>query len=234
MSVFILKILALLFMIIDHIGYFFITNETYLTYRLIGRLAAPIFLFLFVEGFIKTSNRKKYQTRLFIAGIVMYIGNIILSLFCSKMYPLNTNIIFTIFLCSVYLTLIENKNINKYIKLLLLIIGLVPFKFVEYSYLAIGCSILFYFYLIKIEDKKISKNNKNYIKTIFVGTYVIFSILYCMLTQNYVELFMIFSIIPIILYNFKLGKKNLFIKYFYYIFYIGHLWLFVLIKNFVI
>lgn len=233
MSVFTLKLLALFFMIIDHIGYFFIANETYLIYRLIGRISAPIFLFLFTEGFIKTSNRRKYQERLFYIGIIMYIGNYILSIFCEKMYPLNTNIIFTMFLCSIYLCFIENKKINKWLKTILLFIGLIPFYFVEYSYLAIGCVIIFYFYLNQIEKNGISKQDRFNIKLTLVSIYITFSISYCLLTKNLIELFMIFAIIPILLYNFKLGKKNNIIKYFYYIFYVVHLWVFTLIANYI-
>ena len=56
---FTLKLIALLFMTIDHIGIHFLKhniNENYLFCRLIGRCAAPIFFYLLVEGYFKNKN----------------------------------------------------------------------------------------------------------------------------------------------------------------------------------
>ncbi len=52
-----LKYTALIFMTIDHIGAFIPGTPIWLHY--IGRLAAPIFFFVAVEGIMHTVNRKK-------------------------------------------------------------------------------------------------------------------------------------------------------------------------------
>lgn len=69
MSVFALKILALVSMIIDHTGFFLRSNtliayEPYNLMRAIGRIAFPIYCFLLVNGFDKTSSRRRYLSRL--------------------------------------------------------------------------------------------------------------------------------------------------------------------------
>lgn len=228
MSIFILKIIALLTMIIDHIGYFFIENSYCIYFREVGRISAPIFLFVFTEGYLKTSNRRKYQQRLFISSIIMFIGNYLLSLFCDKMYPLNTNIIFTMFLCSLVLNVIEYKN-SKLYKFFLISFLLIPIYYAEYSYIALSCVIIYYIYLKNLEKQE----NKNIVKLIFIVFYLFYFLIYTIIIKNPIQYFMVLSLIPILFYNFKIGFKNIYIKYFYYIFYIVHLWLFVLLKNFI-
>lgn len=71
MSNFSLKILALIFMTIDHVGYFLPNGSTeYIITRSIGRLAFPIFLFLIIEGYTHTSNVKKYMRNLYIFALI--------------------------------------------------------------------------------------------------------------------------------------------------------------------
>ena len=52
-----LKLIAMIFMIIDHIAYFLMPANSmlWLIMRCIGRLAAPMFWFCFVEGYKHTS-----------------------------------------------------------------------------------------------------------------------------------------------------------------------------------
>lgn len=58
-----LKIIALLTMLIDHVGYLFFPDE--MLFRTIGRIAFPIFAYQIAIGFQKTSSRKNYALRLF-------------------------------------------------------------------------------------------------------------------------------------------------------------------------
>jgi len=69
MSTITLKIIAVIFMTIDHIGEFFPDTPIYL--RWAGRLAYPIFAFCCVQGFLHTRNQKKYLLRLYAAGVLM-------------------------------------------------------------------------------------------------------------------------------------------------------------------
>lgn len=58
MSVFALKILACISMVIDHLGAVVYPDALWMRY--VGRLSFPIFAFLLAEGFYHTKNVKKY------------------------------------------------------------------------------------------------------------------------------------------------------------------------------
>lgn len=76
-----LKILAIVFMFIDHLGFAIGSvrfaemniSDMYWVCRSIGRLALPIFAFLIANGFKHTKNVKKYMLRLLLFAMVSEI-----------------------------------------------------------------------------------------------------------------------------------------------------------------
>ena len=70
-----IKILALVIMTIDHIGLYMyglpVVAENYLILRIIGRIAAPLFLYIVVESVRHTSNRPRLILRLYIASLAL-------------------------------------------------------------------------------------------------------------------------------------------------------------------
>lgn len=67
-----LKYLAAILMVLDHIQYFFdFTGKIPLFFSYLGRLAAPLFLFCLIEGFMNTHNRTKYILRIYILSVGM-------------------------------------------------------------------------------------------------------------------------------------------------------------------
>lgn len=63
LNTFQIKVIALILMVIDHIGSFLFPEI--LVFRWIGRLSAPLFLFCLVHGLDYTKNKKAYLLRLY-------------------------------------------------------------------------------------------------------------------------------------------------------------------------
>lgn len=81
----VLKLFALLFMTLDHIGTF-IPNTPYI-FNYIGRLAGSIFFFCTVEGYTHTRSKGKYLFRIYIMAQVMSAMDILLPMLMRCFYP---------------------------------------------------------------------------------------------------------------------------------------------------
>lgn len=80
-----LKLIALLLMTVDHLGAYAyslpIVAPRVALLRLIGRLAAPIFLFCLTESALHTGDKKRFLLRLWLASIVTGLVNSAVGLF---------------------------------------------------------------------------------------------------------------------------------------------------------
>lgn len=196
-----LKLFAALIMVIDHIGAVILPQ--YIILRIIGRISFPIFCFMAAEGFYYTSDLKKYMLRLFIAGIITEpVYNLA---FTGTLQYMHQNVMFT-FLCAAAAVYIGKMFPEK-----LRVLSVIPFVFMAYianvlntDYGAFGVTLIWLFYILR--DKKF----------INIAASGVLQIAGSVGIQRY----SVFSLIPIALYNGRKGKK---IKYFFYIFYPGHL-----------
>lgn len=208
MSSFVLKIIAVISMLIDHSGYLIFNGFSFMNY--IGRLAFPIFAFLITKGYVHTSNLKKYFLRLLIFAIISQIPFMLL-------FPngFTLNILFTLALGLLAIT-VYNKFKNKLLGFIFVILCSVLAHFLHFDYGWFGIAIIFIFYIFK--------NKKAYMNIFFIVATFINYIYYFAKTLR-IEYLLIFlfcclSLIPINLYNGKKGKN---IKYFLYAFYPLHL-----------
>lgn len=229
-----LKIIAIITMIIDHIGATLVSGqitklvtEQNLTYnqfaaehyhllianyilRGIGRIAFPIFCFLLIEGFLHTRNNKIYALRL---GLFALISEIPFDLaLTGKLVDWSRqNVFFTLFLGLMmvqFMCIIDELYSSKpTIRLLLTIFILL---------IGAGLALLlhtdydcFGVFVIVI----MYKLRKNKFMEMMSGCI-------CLLVMAINEIPCIIGLIPVKLYN---GQRGLNMKYIFYIFYPAHL-----------
>lgn len=221
-----LKLLAMFFMTLDHLWATIIPGNQWMTY--VGRLAFPIFAFQISEGFIHTSNFKKYAQRLFIFAL---ISEIPFNLFYSSsiFYPFHQNVLFTLLLGLLTVKALDrfSKEIslkNGVFALLALVffplIG--TFGFTDYG--AMGVLTVVAFYLFRDFPfawvlQLISMILLNIV--FFTGMYIPLEILGRSFDFE-VQGFAVLALIPIWLYNGRKGSSSPIFKYSMYIFYPAH------------
>lgn len=66
-----MQLIAMLTMLIDHIGYIFFPQD--LEWRYIGRIAFPIYCYALVQGHLHTSSKLRYLLRLLAIAVIAQI-----------------------------------------------------------------------------------------------------------------------------------------------------------------
>lgn len=216
MNVFTLKLIALITMMIDHYGAIFQNGIN--GYRIVGRLAFPIYAFILVEGYFHTSDVKKYAKRLLLFA---FISEIPFDLaFYGELEFKHQNIFFTLFIGLMTMYFIDNSEkykVNKFFIILISIL-LATGLSVDYSFVGVIYVIAFYFTRDMPKNEKILR-----IGIIIFLTNLAFT--------GYTQQFSLFSLPFIYIYNGELGAKNKVIQNLFYIMYPMHLLLFYAIGN---
>ncbi len=213
----IVKIIAMITMFIDHIGYYifpYYLNEYFIIFRIIGRLAYPIFAYYLALGFKRTSNLKKYILRMFIFALLTQIP-----FYYFSGQALYLNVMFTFTLGLMMLYFYERKN-------MLWIAFFILAQILNTDYAAYGLAIILVFYLYG-EDFKQSM----LFFSLLTGIYVIMNSIGASYIGfiDFIQLFSILSV-PIIFATYPI--KIRINKYIGYGFYPGHIALIVIIGNY--
>jgi len=216
MNSFEIKIIAIITMLIDHIGLFFFPHILIL--RVIGRLSFPLFAWLIANGAVHTKNIIAYAIRLFLFALISQIPFAYVNQQITPPFE-GLNVIFTLFLGLAVIIVIQ-KTPRKYFWLLAAIIAsaIADVLYVDYGAVGVLSIISFYLFYNKFDKMVVSQ-----ILLLFILPYLMFllEIFYHLhlsfyYMDSYYEFFGIFSLFFIARYNKKQGYK---LKYLFYCFY---------------
>jgi len=229
-----LRVLAMVFMLLDHMWATVVPGNNWMTYA--GRLAFPIFAFQIVEGFYHTSNRKNYAKRLLILALISEIPFNLMTL-SSPIFPFHQNTIFTLLLGLWAISALDNaKAVGTkaaaakagFVILITYLLGL--FGFVDYGWKGVMTVVAFYVFhegrFAKL-GQLISMLLLNII--LFEGqSFPLFNGAYYLPTQA----FALLALIPIWLYDGQKGFGGKCFQYTAYLFYPVHLLVLHLLRTF--
>ena len=218
----VLKIIAMVCMVLDHVGDLFFPNLA--VFRVLGRIAMPVFAFCIAEGYSHTSDQKKYLARL---GIFALISEIPFDLaFDGRLGLGHQNIMLTFFLAGLALMLFDrirggNGSEGERIPVVKTVLGVFAVAGIaalalllraDYTVFAVIAVFLFYVLRQKHPLLRSGVGVAFLALTRTIGYYAATG----------------FSFIPLSLYN---GQKGKGLKWLFYIFYPGHLLLLAALKH---
>ena len=211
MNSFTLKVIAIITMIIDHVGA--VIFKEYDIFRIIGRISFPIFCFLLVEGYFYTRNVYKYLGRLILFAVIS--EPLYDRLFYGKwLYASKGNVFITLSLGLIFMIISEKFHsiLEKYI---VFIVFLIMGTYIPMDYGMNGIAMIGGFYLFRTK-KTISIIYQGLINILVMGGLQAYGLIGATLTT---------------FYNNKKGCSKF--KYLFYILYPLHLAILLLIILFV-
>ena len=212
MSSFVLKMIAIISMFIDHVGYAIFGKFSYFNY--IGRIAFPIFAFQISEGYVHTKNLKKYFFRLFLFAIISQIPFMFFHSILSTEFSLN--IFFTLLLGLACIFIYDKSNCKILGIIASIAIGIIAqVSHCDYGFYGVAIILIFYIFKNNFINASIFFVIATAIKYLVPIIKYGFNNVYL-----YLFIFTIISAIFLATYNGKKGKNT---KYLLYLFYPIHL-----------
>lgn len=234
-----LHILAMTFMLMDHLWATLLPAQEWLT--CVGRIAFPIFAFMAVEGYFHTHNLKKYLLRMLIFAVIsevpfdlMYGG--------TWFYPVHQNVIWTLMmgLAGIHLMETVRKKKSTFVYILVsaivVILGGLLGTLSMVDYYGIGVLTVFIFYFFR--GRKWWCLLGQMLALYWVNVELLGGLMYPIrlfgmefeLCQQGLALL---ALLPIWLYRGRQGYHRKPFQYFCYAFYPMHMLVIVLVLNFI-
>ena len=201
-----LKTVAVFSMLCDHTA--FLLSEDLWLYdcmRAVGRLSFVLFSFVLAQGFLTTHNVKKYIARLFFFAILSEIP-FDLAFYGKVIYLGQQNVLFTFLIALLVLAGLERYEENVLIKSIFPVAGCLLAWWLQTDYSYMGVLLVTAFYLFRLFPD---------IQTGVAGGLLLVS-------GSGLEIFGLFALPLCYCYSPEKQERPL-PKYFFYLFYPGHL-----------
>ncbi len=209
-----LKLIACLCMLVDHIGRILLDDNIICTS--IGRLAFPIFAYLLVEGLKNTRDIRKYIARLLVFAVISEVPfNLAIS--GKILYPYHQNVFFTLALGLAVISCFEEKSPYRNMAGAALLISCILAVVCKLDYNCAGILFIVSFYVFNPNRAGTDVRRRLKLNSMLLLVNGLISILFIGISQ----LVSLASLVPINMYNGKRGRLKL--KYFFYAFYPFHL-----------
>ncbi|NLK07330.1 MAG: conjugal transfer protein TraX [Firmicutes bacterium] len=214
-----LKVIAAALMVLDHIGQFMWVAP--LWFRYVGRVVAPIFFFLLVEGFTHTRSKGRYMARLLGAGYIMSIGSGILTELLPGGNLMYNNIFFSLGLGVALMWALEwsKRPKRRLLGWALAVLAAAGSLYTEAHLYGVMMVLVFYYCREKPKSLAVFYILGAIFPVFSSGTVTIHSLFF----YNY-QWLMVFALPFLLSYNGEAGPRNPFTKWFFYVFYPLHLW----------
>ena len=231
-----LRTIAVVLMLSDHIWATAMIFGNWMTY--IGRLAFPIFAFQIAEGFVHTSNFKKYALRLLSFAVITEIP---FNLFYSSRWfnPYHQNVLFTLLLGLLAIRVIDNARkirTARSIALSALWLGLICIAsvigFVDYGFLGMITLVMFYLFRNFPFAWVAQLGGMVLINIVFFEGQVFPVEIFGRMVEIPSQGFAVLALIPIWLYGGRKGRSSKVMQYGFYAFYPVHMLILYLIRYF--
>ena len=234
-----LHIIAMTFMLMDHLWATLLPAQEWLT--CVGRLAFPIFAFMTVEGYFHTHDLRKYLRRMLVFALLseipfdlMYGG--------TWFYPVHQNVIWTLLLGLLGIHLMEKARKKQKLALyvltvvLVVVLGAVLGTLGMVDYYGAGVLTMFVFYLFR--GRKWWCFLGQLLALYWVNVELLSGLMYPVhILGTEIELcqqgLALLALIPIGLYRGRQGYHSRPFQYACYAFYPVHMLVLVLVLNFV-
>ena len=202
-----LKIIAMISMLLDHIAV--VLLDGYVPFRIIGRLAYPLYAYFIAEGCFHTKNKLFYLLRVFSLGAVCQLAYYIV----DKSLYLNILLTFSVSIPMVYLLKLAKKNAFFTVIFLAATIGLWSLLQKLSAY-----DVTFDYGILGIMFPVLLSLGENRHEKVILAFCGLCALSY---TMGGIQIWSLASLPLILLYSGRRGKLNL--KYTFYLFYPLHL-----------